>query len=193
MWTSQLIPRGLFVAIAVCCFSSYSHGQSFALTGFSGIQRNEKLTFESAPGTVGNFIKEFDPQTFGVFGVRFSHGKLVQGEHTLAYAPNFLDGDSQAFIYHSNLRVQFSIWILKPYATGGIGLINSYSSDSNPLSSFGTKFAFNYGGGTDIMFGLVGVNLDVRGYGVPKVTVEGFSVQQRLDFVQASVGIVFRF
>ncbi len=190
MFTTKLVSRCLALVVVVICVSPYSFAENLSLTAFGGVQHNGKLTFQSAPSTTTNFVQTFDPQTFGVFGVRFVHGKLIEGEHTVAYAPNFLDSNSHGVIYHSNLRVQPSIWILKPYATAGIGLV---SSGGDALSSFGTKFAFNYGGGADITFGHIGVNMDLRGYGVPKVTIEGFSGQERMDFYQASVGVVIHF
>jgi hypothetical protein len=83
-----------------------------------------------------------------------------------------------------------SIGFVKPYATAGIGAI---FTGGDTLADFGTKFGFNYGGGSHADGGPLGVNLDVRGYTIPKVTLEGFTGQQRLDFIQASAGITFQF
>ena len=69
-------------------------------------------------------------------------------------------------------------------------MVHSYG---NALSSFGTKFAFNYGGGVKIIAGPIGVNMDVRGYGVPKIRVAGFSNSERMDFIQVTAGVVFHF
>jgi hypothetical protein len=176
--------------LLILIVSISSNAAILDLTAFGGFQNPGKLTFETAPGTAGNLIQNFDPKTFGVFGARFGHGGLIGGEHTLAYAPNFLDNDTHAVIYHSNLRVQPTISFVKPYATAGIGLV---ATGGNTISDFGTKFGFNYGGGVTFTGVVVGVNLDVRGYAVPKVSVAGFTTQQRLDFLQATAGISFRF
>jgi opacity protein-like surface antigen len=187
---NRLLLLSAFALIAICSVSSYSHAENVALTAFGGIQHNGRLSFQSAPGNTTSFIQEFDPQTFGVYGVRLSHGKLVEGEHSIEYAPNFIDSKSNAFIYHSNLRIQPSISIFKPYATAGVGLVHSGGSS---ISSFGTKFAFNYGGGATVAVGPIGVNMDVRGYGIPKISISGFSGQQRMDFLEVTAGVVFRF
>ena len=113
----------VLATVLICLVSSVSHAQLLDLTVFGGIQDPGKLTFETAPGTAGNLIQNFNPKTFGVFGARFGHGGLVGGEHTIAYAPNFLDSSTHGFIYHSNLRIQPTFSFVKPYATAGIGLV----------------------------------------------------------------------
>jgi hypothetical protein len=118
------------------------------------------------------------------------HGGLIGGEHTISYAPKFLNSDTHAFIYHSNLRVMPTISFVKPYATAGIGLV---ATGGNSLADFGTKFGFNYGGGVTLGKGPLGFNFDVRGYAVPQVTVLGFTGQERLDFLQTTVGVTFGF
>src|SRR2546422_9668823 len=76
------------------------------LTIFGAAQHEGKLTVQSATQTVTT-TSNFDPRTFGgtfgVFGVRYSHGKVIGGEHTLAYAPNFLVTGGRALIYNSDL------------------------------------------------------------------------------------------
>ena len=186
----RFVAHGVCVLITVCLFSSYSRAEDVALTVFGGIQHQGKLTFQSAPGSANNLIQNFDPQTFGVYGARLSHGKLIEGEHTFEYAPSFLDSKSSAFLYHSNLRIQPSLKVVMPYATAGIGMVHS---GGHALSSFGTKFAFNYGGGATVAAGPIGVNMDVRGYAVPKISISGFTGQQRMDFVEVTAGVVFRF
>jgi len=190
MKLSTAISHILFATLLICIGSLTSNAQILDLTVFGGIQDPGKLTFETAPGSATNLVQEFDPQTFGVVGARLGHGALVGGEHTLSYSPKFIDSDSYAINYHSNLRIQPTISFVKPYATAGIGVIYS-GGDS--LSSFGAKFAFNYGGGVTLTSGLMGFNLDLRGYAVPKVTVVGFTTQERLDFLEASAGISFHF
>jgi hypothetical protein len=177
-------------ALLILIASISSNAAILDVTFYGGIQNPGKLTFETAPGTAGNLIQEFNPKTFGTFGGRFGHGGLIGGEHTLAYAPNFLDSSSHAYIYHSNLRIQPSFGFVKPYATAGIGVIAT--SGQGP-SDIGTKFGFNYGGGVTLKGGVVGVNFDLRGYAVPQVSVAGFQTQPRLDFMQATVGINFGF
>ena len=180
----------LLATLLICVVSSVSHAQNVDLTVFGGFQNPGKLTFETAPGTANNLIQHFDPKTFGVFGARLGHGGLVGGEHTLSYASNFLDSDTHAFIYHSNLRIQPSFSFVKPYATAGIGLV---ATGGDSIADFGTKFAFNYGGGVTLKGAVIGVNFDLRGYAVPKISIAGYTTQPRLDFLQATAGITFGF
>ena len=54
------------------------------LTIFGAAQHQGKLTLQSTTQTATQ-TSNLDPRTFGVFGVRYSHGKIIGGEHTLAY------------------------------------------------------------------------------------------------------------
>jgi hypothetical protein len=158
------------------------------LTIFGGMQKAGDFSVSTAQSGGTELIRNFDPKTFGVFGLRIGHGKVLGGEYTTAYAPNFVDSNSHAWIVHGNLRAQIPIKVLKPYATGGIGFVNS---SGNSVTSLGTEFLFNYGGGINLTFGPIGANFDVRGYTLPSVHVAGFTIQENLNFVQATAGIVF--
>jgi len=177
---------GIPVVLVMCLFSIPAGATDLTLYG--GTQNMGNFNFETAESNTSDFIGSFDPKTFGVFGIRIGHGKVIGGEHTFAYAPNFVNSDSHAFIYHSNLRIQLPITFLRPYATGGLGLIDSSGS---PITSFGAEFAFNYGGGVNLTFGPLGVNFDVRGYTIPSVHLSGFVIQDNLNLVQVSAGVVF--
>ncbi len=190
MKITSTVTQVLLATLLICVVSLTSNAAILDLTAFGGFQNPGKLTFETAPGSATNLIQNFDPKTFGVFGARFGHGGLIGGEHTLAYAPKFLNSDTYAVIYNSNLRVMPTISFVKPYATAGIGLV---ATGGNSIADFGTKFGFNYGGGVTLTGAVVGLNLDVRGYAVPKVSVVGYTTQPRLDFLQASAGITFHF
>src|SRR5690242_1727348 len=151
----------------------------FDLSVFGGVQRQGKLTLQSAPSTTVNLIRTINATNFGVFGMRFSHGGVFGGEHTLAYAPNFIAADTKAYFYNSNIRIQAPLPVVKPYGTIGLGLIGT-SSDG--IADIGTKFAINYGGGVKFMpAGPVGMRVDVRGYAVPSTEFRVFSSKsQRL-------------
>jgi hypothetical protein len=187
---SSTVVQVTLALFLICVISSTSSASILDLTLFGGTQNPGKLTFSSASSSTGNLVQTFDPKTFGVFGARLGHGGIIGGEHTLAYAPNFLDSSTHAFIYHSNLRVQPTISFVKPYVTAGVGLV---ATGGSSLADFGTKFGFNYGGGVKLGKGGLGFVLDVRGYAVPKVTVAGFTGQERLDFLQTTVGVNFGF
>jgi hypothetical protein len=185
----SIVVRIVWVVSAMSLISVSARAADVDLTVFGGMQHQGQLTLQSTPGTTSSFVTTFDPRTFGVFGGRLGHGKVVGGEHTLAYAPNFIQNGNGAFIYHSNFRLQAPLPVVTPYGTVGAGLIHTGGTST---TSFGTEFAINYGGGAKVMAGPIGVSLDVRGYTVPKATFSSF-VQQRLTFVQVSAGVVFAF
>ena len=187
-----ILIRWISAALMVVAAGLPLHAADFDLSVFGGVQRQGKLTLQSAPNTTVNLIRTINATNFGVFGVRFSHGRVFGGEHTLAYAPNFIDAETKAFFYNSNILIQAPLPVLRPYGTIGLGLIGTSSDGEGDI---GTKFAINYGGGIKFMpAGPVGMRVDVRGYTVPSTEFRVFTSQsQRLDFLEVSVGVVFAF
>jgi opacity protein-like surface antigen len=184
---NSILSRSGLLALLVLLVSVPARAADVDITGFAGMQREGKLTIQTAPDTA----RLLNSTNFGVFGVRIGHGRVFGGEHTLAFSPNFIDANTKAFIYNSNVLVQAPLPVVRPYVTAGLGLIHT-SGDG--LGVFGTKFAFNYGGGVKILpAGPVGVRFDVRGYAVPSTEFKVFSAEsQRLDFLEVSAGVVFK-
>ena len=150
-------------------------------TLFGGVQHPGNITLRDSASSVANQLR--NPINVGVMGLRGGHGGVWGGEYTLAYAPNFLDSNSKAFIVNSNVRIQAPTPIVRPYATAGFGWV---FTSGEGVSDIGTKFAVNYGGGVKI-FAPVGLRIDVRGYSVPSVQ------DQTLNLVEVSLGVVFGF
>jgi hypothetical protein len=172
---------GSFLVLSFILFAVPAH--AYDVTLFGGVHHQGKLTLSSGVQQASNVT--FDPRNFGVFGARFGHGRVVGGEHTLAYTPNFIDSQTKAVIYNSNLLIQAPLPKVKPYATVGLG---SIFTSGDTITDVGNKFAINYGGGLKILpAGPVGVRLDVRGYTVPSVQ------DQTLNIIEVSVGVVFAF
>jgi hypothetical protein len=179
------------------------------LTLFGAAQRQGKLTVETAQETITTPSTSFDPATFGTFGIRVGNAGIFGSEHTFAYAPNFLEADTKAFIYNSNILLQAPAPKIKPYGTVGMGTVVTWGEDDSGRPSFGkigTKFAVNYGGGVKLLpAGSVGIRLDVRGYLIPSArfnvpiptpadpiaTVK--SQSQTLHMLEVGFGIVFAF
>jgi hypothetical protein len=152
------------------------------LTLFGGTQNPGSLTLRSAGGA----ILAARPRTFGTFGIRLAHGRVVGSETTLAYSPNFISSQHSAIILNSNLMVQAPLPVVRPYVTAGLGTI--YVRGSGLQGVTGAKFAINYGGGVKVgLAGPLGVQLDGRGY-----TVFGID-SQTLHVLEVSVGLVFSF
>ena len=187
----SLLLRGALLALAVSIMNVAALAKDLDITAFAGVQRQGKLTFESAPGTSLNLIRTINSTSFGVFGTRISHGHIFGGEHTFAYSPNFIDVGTKAFIYNSNVILQAPLPVIRPYGTVGIGLM--HISGENALVVSGTKFALNYGGGVKFFpAGPVGLRVDVRGYSMPSTEFRLFGTQsRRTDFLEASVGVIF--
>ncbi len=189
---------GCFLSIVLIFAVVPARAAERDFTIFGAVQHEGKLTFQSATQT-GTTLSNYDPGTFSTFGVRFGHGKIFGGEHTIAYAPNFIDTKSKAVIYNSNFLLQAPLPKAKPYGTVGLGSIFTFG---NGFGDFGSKFAINYGGGVKVLpAGPVGVRFDVRGYTVPSVKftgpgigIPGISAQkQTLNILEAGVGIIFSF
>jgi len=173
-------------------------------TIFGAAQHQGKLTLQSA-STTATTTSNFNPHTFGTFGLRFGHGKVFGGEHTIAYAPNFLEANTKAIIYNSDILVQAPLPKAKPYVTAGLGSIFSFGTDSSgrpSLGKIGSKFAINYGGGVKVLpAGPVGIRFDIRGYLIPSVkfnlptspTATIQSQTQTLNMLEAGFGIIFAF
>ena len=155
--------------------------QASDVTLFGGVQRPGKLTLRSAGANIS-----LDPRTFGTFGMRVSHGRVIGSEHTLAYSPNFISSDNSAFLYHSNFIVHIPLGIVRPYATAGLGTMYIRSDALEAIT--GGKFAVNYGGGVKLaLAGTVGAQIDARGYTLPSV------LDESLHVLEVSVGVVFIF
>ena len=138
--------------VVMCILTAVPAFADGDVTLFGAAQHQGKLTVQSAQSTASSF-SNFNPGTFGAFGLRFSHGKVFGSEHTFAYAPNFLTADSKAFIYNSDLLLQAPLPKIKPYVTAGLGTMYSVGNGfcGRPaLGKIGTKFAVNYGGGIKI-------------------------------------------
>jgi hypothetical protein len=170
----------LIIALVLFAVPAFSQGKDFTI--FAGYQVPGKVTLSSGTTGVGSVLN--DPKNVGTFGVRFGHGKVWGGEHTVAFTSDFLDSNSKAFIYNSNFRITAPFPVVRPYATAGLGTIITWGTG---LSDIGSKFAVNYGGGVKIMPGPVGVNVGIRGYAVPGVQ------SQTLFITEASVGVNFGF
>ena len=175
------------LTVALVGFASSLHAQDF--TVFGGFQHPGTLTLSSGVGGVSSAAGQTrdDPKDFGVFGARLYHSVALLGlEHTVAYSPNFIDSNGNAFLYSANLRVELPGGPrLRPYATAGVGV---FRVGGEGPASFGTKLSFNYGGGLKVgLIEPIGLRFDVRLHSIRGV--EG----QTLNVLEPSVGILVGF
>jgi hypothetical protein len=196
---------GTFVVLTCILAVVPSYAQD--VTIFGAAQSEGKLNVQTATSTATT-IQNFDPATFGTFGVRFGHGKVFGGEHTFGYSPHFLEADTKAVFWNSNVMLQAPLPKIEPYGTAGIGTFFTFGTDPQGRPAFGkigTKFALNYGGGIKVLpAGPVGVRFDIRGYLIPDVkfnvsaptlanplaTIQSNS--QNLNMMEVGLGIVFK-
>jgi opacity protein-like surface antigen len=87
---------------------------------------------------------------------------------------------------------------VRPYATGGIGLVKSHVS-TDPLVLFDSSnndFGWNIGGGVMVFLGEhIGVRGDIRHFHTfEDLEILNFPLSEtKLDFGRASAALVFRF
>jgi hypothetical protein len=196
----------LMFMFAIAVVPAFADGD---VTLFGAAQHEGKLTTSTASATATT-TSNFNPGTFGTFGIRIGHvKKVVGGEGTFAYSPNFIDANAKALILASNLVLQIPTPKVQPYATVGMGTFFTYGTDSAGRPAFGkigSKFALNYGGGLKIMpAGPVGLRFDIRDYAIPSAsfnvsaatlanplaTVK--SASQTLNVLETGIGVVFKF
>ena len=174
------VKRFLLLPLFFLCVAVPMHAND--LTLFGGTQNPGSFTLRS----VGGAIVAAEPRTFGTFGLRFSHGRVLGSEHTLAYSPNFLSSQHSAIIYNSNLMLQAPLPVVRPYVTAGLGTV--YVRGNGLQAVTGAKFAVNYGGGVKIkVAGPLGAQLDARGYTIRSVDA------QTVHVLEVSLGLVFSF
>src|SRR5690606_33454297 len=127
-----------------------------------------------------------DPGNFGLFGLRVNRSNAPLAlEHTFAYSPRFIETESSALIYNTNLLLQTPVSGIQPFATAGIGVVSTWGGGPGDI---GSKFQVNYGGGIKLrIFGLAGLRVDVRGYSIRDV------YEESLHVFESSVGLLFAF
>ena len=162
------------------------------LTVFTGFQKAGELTLANTPGTISGAVTG-DTNWGGVFGVRYSGGRILGFEPSIGFSPNFLDSSVSALDAQGNLIVNVPLPGFTPYATVGAGLVGSWGDS---VKSIGTKFAINYGGGVKIknLAGPIGVRFDLRGY----TTTNAFGgsnafAKQNVNFLEGTIGLLISF
>jgi len=139
------------------------------------------------------------------FGVRL--GAMVHGvfgvESDIGYTSNFygtgsIFNSSNVLTVMANVVVGIPAGPVRPYVTAGVGIIRrniDVSSVESVVSFADTQFAYDIGGGLNILFSRhVGINGDLRyfrnfGTGNSYLDV----TNQKFNFARGSVGLVLQF
>jgi opacity protein-like surface antigen len=158
----------------------YDFGEDSSCPAFSGCE-DKKLNIGVGIGTVGSVLG---------FELDVSYAKGFFGE-----APGY---DSSVLTVMSNVLLGPQIGPVRPYGTGGVGLIKSHVS-ADPvaiLESTNNQLGWNIGGGVMIFATEnIGVRGDLRHFhAFQDLEFLGFPISgSKLGFGRASAAVVFRF
>lgn len=158
----------------------YDFGGDSSCPEIAGCE-DKNLNIGAGLGTLG---------TIAGFELEVSYAKDFFGE-----APGF---NSSVLTLMGNLIVGPQIGPVRPYATGGFGLIKSHIS-TDPvvlLDSTNNDFGWNIGGGVMVFLGEnVGVRGDIRHFhSFQDLEILNFPLSDtKLDFGRASAALVLRF
>ena len=123
-------------------------------------------------------------------------------ELDISYAKDFFGAapgySSSVLTVMSDLIAGPQIGPVRPYATGGVGLVKSHVSATatSLLESSNNDFGWNIGGGVMVFFGeRIGVRGDIRHFhAFQNMEILGFPLSDtKLDFGRASAALVVRF
>ena len=168
-----LVFAGTLQAQDFTVFGGFQHPGTLTLrSGVAGIGSTVGVQSGTSPGEV-----QVDPNDFGIFGIRLYRSAAPLGlEHTVAYSPNFIDTAGSAFLYSTNLRMEFP-------AGGGL-----FYGGGDGAAGFGAKYSVNYGAGLMVEFtGLIGLRFDARMYSIRGID------DHSLNLLESSGGIFVGF
>jgi opacity protein-like surface antigen len=200
-----------FLAIVVSAAAPARASADWLFTPFIGMNWGASVTFNDE---FGDFDDEFEKRTTFGASVAWMGAGIAGFELDFGYTPNFFEltegsddfdyGDNNLTTLMANLTLGVPIGGqtgigLRPYASGGVGIIRSRIDD--PVDLFevdSTDWGFNAGAGiTGFFSDNIGIRGDVRYFrALRDIEVEDVDLDIRLGglrFWRGSVGITFRF
>jgi opacity protein-like surface antigen len=198
------------LAILVSLAAPARASADWLFTPFIGMNWGSAVTFSDA---LGDFDDEFEKRVNFGASLAWMGAGIAGFELDFGYSPNFFErtegdddfefGDSNLTTVMANITLGVPIggqsgFGIRPYATGGVGIIRSSIDDVGDLFDVSsTDWGFNVGGGVMGFFSdNVGIRGDVR-YFRSLQDIESddeFDVSLGdLRFWRGSVGITFRF
>jgi opacity protein-like surface antigen len=139
--------------------------------------------------------------SFG-FSVTGMAGGVIGGEFDFGYSPNFFGDEEDGFGSNNVLTMVGNLVVgiplggsqgfgVRPYVTGGIGLIRS-KADLLELEVSSNDFGINAGGGVYVFFGdRLGLRGDLRYFRAGLGDID-FLDTDNVDFWRASIGLTIR-
>jgi opacity protein-like surface antigen len=200
-----------FLAIVVSAAAPARASADWLFTPFIGMNWGGSVTFNDE---FGDFDDEFEKRTTFGASVAWMGAGIAGFELDFGYTPNFFEltegsddfdyGDNNLTTLMANLTLGVPIGGqtgigLRPYASGGVGIIRSRIDD--PVDLFevdSTDWGFNAGAGiTGFFSDNIGIRGDVRYFrALRDIEVDDIDLDIRLGglrFWRGSVGITFRF
>jgi opacity protein-like surface antigen len=179
-------------------------------TPFIGMNFGSAVTFNDA---AGDFNDEFEKRVDFGASLAWMGGGIAGFELDFGYSPNFFEstegdadfdyGDNNLTTFMANLVIAAPIggqsgMGLRPYASGGVGIVRSKIGDAGDLFDVSSNdWGFNVGGGVTGFFAdNIGLRGDIRYFRTLQDNEpdDEFDVALgSLHFWRGSVGIVFRF
>lgn len=157
--------------------------------------------FGGDAGTCPSFLNDCAEKKTS-WGVTLGKGGVVGFEEDISYAPNFFGesaslGSNSVLTLMTNLSVGFPSGPVRPYISGGIGLIrtNVEINVSSLLSFDNSAFGYDIGGGVNFVFPHhLGLRFDYRHFTstgtIPILSYLGVSTSQKLSFSRFAIGLL---
>jgi opacity protein-like surface antigen len=151
--------------------------------------------------TLHESISDTSQLAFGVRMGGLAHG-VFGADVDIGYTRNFygtgsIFNSSNVLTFMGNLVVGIPAGPVRPYVTAGLGIVRrnvDFSSVESLVSFSDTEFAYNIGGGLNILFSRhVGINGDLRyfrNFGTGDLFLDS---GQKFNFARGSVGLVLQF
>ena len=164
-------------------------------------------------GTLGDFEDELEKRTSFGASLAWMGAGAIGFELDFGYTPNFFEstegddnfdyGDSNLTTLMANVTVGIPIGGqsglgIRPYASGGLGIIRSKLDEADDLFDVSSNdWGFNVGGGiTGFFTDNIGMRGDIRYFRALQDDESDDEIDVRLgafDFWRGSVGVTFRF
>jgi opacity protein-like surface antigen len=209
MYLRRILTTGV-LALMLSAFAPAKASADWLFTPFIGMNFGGSATFNDA---FGDFDDEFEKRVDFGASLAFMGGGIAGFEIDFGYSPNFFEsteGDADFEYGDNNLTTLMANVVLgapiggqsgggiRPYASGGVGIIRSRIGDAEDLFDITSNdWGFNVGAGVTGFFSdKVGLRGDVRYFRSLQDNEpdDEFDVALgSLRFWRGSVGVTFRF
>ena len=184
----------ILIVLAVVALPSRAAAQGF-LAPFVGYDVGGDA------GTCPSFLHDCTEKKSG-YGVVLGAGGIIGFEEDLGYANNFYGksvtfGENSVLTLMSNIAVKIPTPLVRPYASGGLGLMRSHTgltlSGVTAANVDDNSLGYDIGGGVMILLPFhLGVRADVRNlHSFNDLKISGITLPNaKLNFSRVSIGLL---